>query len=219
MLRYAAALVLLAVSTPALAQSTATHTDRAEEDSVRGDLRQEAEKEFSEGDPVEARDTCRELLSYIDGTRWRTPGELAEQREWARRCADGSYQPYYKTPDPIEKVGNYLDYRFDQARVMLSALNPLVPYDGKADPNQVLARSQKASLHCWKMSEDAERYGQGALGLTLYCRGAADGLGERTIKPPKHVYYCHYFREALADFARTDIAASRWRTMIEAAQE
>lgn len=213
------ALTLLFPAVPALAQESPGHADRAEEDQVRGALRREAENEFSANDPAEARDTCRELLAHIEATRWRTPGEMEEQRQWAKNCADGTYQPY-RGPAPPSHGATYvlidsgLDKIFDQFLPLLKQL----PYDRKNDPNEVARRSLALSVDCWGLTDYAKSYGQGAFGLVKHCEALAYYIHDRTIKPQKEVFFCLQFRRARDAFAEVDVAGSAFRARIETAQ-
>ncbi|RYD47299.1 MAG: hypothetical protein EOP60_17695, partial [Sphingomonadales bacterium] len=110
----AALAALLLPAAPAMAQESDGHDDRAQEDQVRGKLRRQAENEFSAGDPAEAQDTCRVLLDHINGTRWRTPGEVDEQRQWAKACADGTYIPYRRPAPSVSHLQILIESGLDK---------------------------------------------------------------------------------------------------------
>ncbi|RYE61818.1 MAG: hypothetical protein EOO82_01095, partial [Oxalobacteraceae bacterium] len=128
--RVALAIAIL-FANPAFAQVT----ERGREVFIMYDMRGQAEKEFALGHPDIARDTCRELLGFIDSQVRTIPKpQLAESRDWAAKCADGTYSPYRRKVDPLDVTGNYLDYRFNIVWKKITELSRLTPYDGKSDP-------------------------------------------------------------------------------------
>lgn len=216
----------LVLAAPAYAQRNRdAHESRDMEKSIIGDLRFQAENEFRDHNNAEARDTCRELLGYIDNVRWIEPGSFERDRDWAAKCADGSYAPYSPPPKldrtDVSTGAAQILFRdkLAEAYAALLALDKLTPYDPAHDRVGVFRQLEDVARNCEQLKTGyAVKAGPGAVGLAIFCIGIANRLQAKTVKPEKRVYFCGPMREAQAEFARIDVEASMWTANIRDAQ-